>query len=170
MRIPLLVAAAVLAPTVALSAAAPAAPARKAGWWEITTAMSAPMAMTSKMNMCTDAATEARNSAFATNNGPPGGVDCTQGPVGRTATGWTFSSTCKMQGMTTTTSGVASGDFDANYRVEATTRMTPAPMPQMAETRTVITSRWLGPCPAGRVPGDTVMPNGMAFNVNRMGR
>ncbi len=169
MRVPL-IAAAILLPAVALAAAAPAAPARKAGWWEITTAITAPMAMTTRMNMCTDAATEARNNAFANNQGPPGGADCTQGPVGRTAAGWTFSSTCRMAGMTTTTSGVATGDFNANYRVEATTRMTPAPMPQMAESKTVLTARWLGPCPAGRRPGDVVMANGMVFNVNKMGR
>ena len=165
-----LLAAAVLVPAVAIAAAAPGAPHRKAGWWEMTTTMSAPRAMTTKMNMCTDAATEARNNALATNQGPQGGATCTQGPMGRTPTGgWTFSSTCKMQGgMTTTTSGVASGDFTSNYRVEATTKMSPAPMPQMAESKMTMTARWLGACPNGRVPGDMVMGNGVVFNVNKL--
>jgi hypothetical protein len=168
-RVPLLAAAAVLVPAAALAAAAPAAPHRKAGWWEMTSTMAMPTTMTTKMNMCTDAATEARNNAFASNQGP-GVANCTQGPMGRTPTGgWTFSSTCKMQGgITTTTSGVATGDFNSNYRVEATTRMSPAPMPQMAETKMTLTGRWLGACPAGRVPGDMVMANGMVFNVNKL--
>jgi hypothetical protein len=155
--------AAVVIPVVA--AAAPAPPQRKSGWWEMTMQMSAPVPMTQKMNLCTDPATEARNSAFAAQQNP--GADCTNGPVTPTAGGWRFSSTCRTGGMTMTTTGVATGDFNSNYRVESTTRMTPAPMPQMAESKMVITSRWLGPCPAGRVPGDMVMGNGMVMNLNR---
>lgn len=163
----------VLSVLVAASAAsvlaAPAGPPqRKAGWWEITTQMAAPMAMTQKMNFCTDAATEARNSALAGNMQSQG--DCTQGPIARTPGGWSFSSTCKMQGMTMTTSGTATGDFQSNYRVDATTKMEPAPMPQMAQSRMTITAKWLGACPAGRKPGDMVMGNGMVMNMNSAGR
>lgn len=166
MRRPVLSVALIAAVAIpAIAAAAPAPPQRKAGWWEMVMQMSAPAPMTQKMNLCTDAATEARNSAFAGQSAP--GSDCTQGPVTQTPAGWRFSSTCKAGEMTTTTTGVASGDFNTNYRVEATTRMTPAPIPQMAESKMVITSRWLGPCPAGRVPGDMVMGNGMVVNVNR---
>jgi hypothetical protein len=168
MRTPILTAAliaAMLVPAAAPAAPAPSPPQRKAGWWEMIMQMSAPAPMTQRMNLCTDAATEARNSAFAGQSAP--GSECTQGPIARTPTGWRFASTCRAGGMTTTTTGEASGDFDTSYRVEATTRMTPAPMPEMAETKMVITSRWLGPCPAGRVPGDMVMGNGMVMNLNR---
>jgi hypothetical protein len=153
-------------PAAASRAATPPIPARKAGWWEINTQVTAnsPM-MFATVHLCTDAATEAKTSAFAARQAPD--ADCSSGPTARTAAGWSFAMTCKMQGMTMTTAGTASGDFNSNYRAESTTRMSPAPMPQLAETRTVMTSRWLGACPAGRKPGDMVMGNGMVVNTNR---
>jgi hypothetical protein len=67
--------------------------------------------------------------------------------------------------MTMTTSGVASGDFNSAYKVDSTTRMNPAPMPQMAESKMTIEAKWAGPCPAGRKPGDMVMANGMVMHM-----
>lgn len=145
---------------LAIAAAVPAVsnsqgmgPARKSGWWEMTIQMSAPVAMSHKNNVCVDAAKDADGGALAPQQNPRMPAECTAGPVGRNAQGWTFSSTCKMQNMTMTTSGVANGDFQGNYRIESTTRMSPAPMPQMAETKTVILGKFMGPCPAGKSPG-----------------
>jgi hypothetical protein len=140
-------------PTSLLAAQGPA-PARKSGWWEMNIQMSAPMQMTHKSNICVDASRDA--DALQGQPPPQRGsdrMDCKTGPVGRNAQGWTFSNTCSMQGMTMTTTGVASGDFQGAYRVETTTRMSPAPMPQMAETKTVVVGKFMGPCPAGRQPG-----------------
>lgn len=143
---------AALAP-VLVSAQGLPAPARKSGWWEMTMQMSAPMPMTHKTNVCVDAAEDAAGGALQGQQNPRMPAECKQGPIGRNAQGWTFSSTCTMQNMTLQTTGVASGDFQGQYRVETTTRMTPAPMPQMAETRTVITGRYMGPCPSNRKAG-----------------
>jgi hypothetical protein len=156
--------AAALAPSLT-TAQSPAPPQRKPGWWETTMTMSAPMAMKQTMRTCTDAASEKANNAFSSNMQARG--TCTQGPIRRTPAGWAFSSTCKEGKMTTTTSGVVSGDFNSGYRMEAVTRMSPAPMPQMAETRMTVDAKWLGACPAGRKPGDVVMANGMVMNMNR---
>jgi hypothetical protein len=145
-------AAAALAPGL-LAAQGMPAPARKSGWWEMTMQMSAPMPMTHKTNICVDASQDAAGGALQGPQDQRMPAECKQGPVGRNAQGWTFSNTCTMQNMTVATSGVASGDFQGNYRVETTTRMTPAPMPQMAETKTVITGKYMGPCPANRKPG-----------------
>jgi hypothetical protein len=149
--VPLLLSSVAAVAAFASSASAQTAPARKAGWWEMTMQMSAPVPMTQKMNTCTDPATEKANGAFT--NNMDARSNCTQGPVTRTPAGWSFSSTCKAGEMTMTTSGTARGDFGAGYHVEAVTRMNPAPMPQMAETRMVIDGKWMGPCPAGRKPG-----------------
>jgi hypothetical protein len=34
---------------------------------------------------------------------------------------------------------------------------------------TEIAATWLGPCPAGMIPGDVLMANGMKVNVTRIG-
>jgi hypothetical protein len=127
---------------------------RKAGWWQMTMAMTGPMPMTQTMQVCTDASVEKPGQAF---EGMRRRGDCTPGPVERTPQGWRFSTTCKAGNMTIQTSGVASGDFKAGYHVDSTTRMSPAPMPQMAETHMSMDAKWLGACPAGRKPGDMVM-------------
>jgi hypothetical protein len=41
------------------------------------------------------------------------------------------------------------GDFNTRYVTEVTTRLTPAPTPQMAETRMTMTAERIGDCPAG---------------------
>jgi hypothetical protein len=33
----------------------------------------------------------------------------------------------------------------------------------------VMEMKWLGACPAGRVPGDVVMPGGQVFNMTAAG-
>jgi hypothetical protein len=167
MRLPVSLALASVAAAAALVPAASTAqpagpPTRKAGWWEMTMAMSAPVPMRQKMSMCVDAASEKASGAFATMNQRG---NCTTGPVTRTPSGWAFSSTCKQGSMTMTTSGVASGDFNSAYKVDSTTRMNPAPMPQMAESKMTIEAKWAGPCPAGRKPGDMVMANGMVMHM-----
>ena len=128
-------------------------PARKSGWWEMTMQMSAPAPMTHRMNVCVDASQDAEGGALQGRPDQKTPGECKAGPVGRTATGWTFSSVCTMRGMTMDTRGVASGDFQGNYRVESTTRMSPAPMPQMAETKTVILGKFMGACPSNRKAG-----------------
>jgi hypothetical protein len=59
--------------------------------------------------------------------------------------------------MTIATSGTARGDLSSSYHMESVTRMTPAPAPQLAETHMTIDAKWLGPCPAGKKPGDVVI-------------
>ena len=148
----LLVAAAALIPALAL--AQPAGPQRKAGWWEMTMSMTAPMAMTQTLQMCTDASVEKPGQAFGPMNQRG---DCSAGPIVPDAGGWRFSTTCKAGTMTIETSGTARGDFGSSYHVDAVTRMSPAPMPQMAESHTTIDAKWLGACPAGKKPGDVVV-------------
>ena len=150
----LALAAAVLVPA---AASAQSAPTRKAGLWELSMTMSAPMTMHQTMQMCTDATTEAKGLAFNNNMNAPSGVTCTSGPVTPAPGGWRYSNTCSMKGMTMATEGTATGDFGSGYRMESTTTMTPAPIPQMAQSHMVIDAKWLGPCPADLAPGDMMV-------------
>ena len=157
MRVPVLLALAFAAlPALAL-AAAPGAPMRRDGLWEMTMKMSAPVPMTMNTRQCTDAAEERAGAAFRNNSPQAAGVDCKAGPGGPSPGGWRYSMTCKMQSMTMETTGLARGDFKTAYHVESTTKMTPAPMPQMATTTMVMDAKWLGPCPADMKPGDTIV-------------
>jgi hypothetical protein len=58
------------------------------------------------------------------------------------------------------TAGVITGDLGTSYRLDLVSKMTPPPVPGMADSRVRIDGRWLGACPAGRKAGDTVGPNG----------
>ena len=166
---PLLLASlALLAPTFV--SAQPGVPMRRDGLWEMTMQMSAPMQMTMTSRQCTDATQEKAGAAFR-NSGPSGasGVDCKSGiPLPAPGGGWSFSSTCTMRNMTMSTSGTARGDFRSGYHMESVTRMSPAPMPQMAENHMIIDAKWIGPCPADMKPGDVEM-NGRRISAKPRG-
>jgi hypothetical protein len=171
MRLPLIALAAVLVPAFALSADV-TAPTRKAGWWEISSTMTLGEAaggpvMSQKMHLCTDPATESRTNAFLNRQGSPRGAVCTDAPIGRTATGWTFATTCTGDGVTMTTQGAASGDFGSAYRIEAVNTMDKPPTPLMGLTRMLVEAKWVGDCPAGREAGQMVLDNGAVVNLNR---
>jgi hypothetical protein len=42
------------------------------------------------------------------------------------------------------------GDFNSRYVTEVTTKMDPAPTPQMAQTKVTMTAERIGDCPAGQ--------------------
>ena len=136
-----------------------AAPKRKAGYWEQTITMQSPRAMTMKSQFCTDPAVEAKVSALG-QAGP--GQDCDAPKFVRSASGFTFESTCRIAGRTTHTKGVGTGDFNSNYRLDMTSDAGGAP------SRMQIDSKWTGPCPAGKKPGDMTMPGGMTVNIVTM--
>jgi hypothetical protein len=78
-----------------------------------------------------------------------------------------FSSVCNFGKTTATTKGVASGDFNKEYKVETHSTYDP-PLGDMKEASNTIVAKWLGPCKAGQKPGDVIMPNGMTMNMNDM--
>lgn len=154
---------ALLIPTLA----AAQVPMRRDGLWEMTMQMSAPVAMTMTSKQCTDASQEKAGAMFRNNSPNAGGVDCKAGvPLPAAGGGWSYSSTCTMHNMTMSTSGTVRGDFRTGYHMDSTTRMSPAPMPQMAQTHMIIDAKWLGPCPADMKPGDMEM-NGHRVSARR---
>lgn len=114
--------------------------------------------------MCVDAAMQS-DQAFL---GAQAAGQCRQTRLDRQADGsWRFGSVCDMgSGGTTTTEGVASGDFQTRYRVEATSTTTGAAVPPMNRTVSLGTeASWQGPCPAGWRVGDVELQGGPRVNV-----
>ena len=114
-----------------------AAPARKPGWWQLASHL--PNGSTLTRYLCLDAATDAAHSIFNSRTG------CL--PTVRKVTGgYSFTKSC--DGADTT--GTAVGDFNVAYTI--TESRGPA--------KVTTDARWMGPCPAGRKPGEVLMPNG----------
>jgi hypothetical protein len=120
-------------------------PHRKPGMWEQSVVLPGNKPMT--MQMCIDEATEAAYSAFGKKPG------CSQ-QYHKIPGGYAFKGTC--DGKTAT--GTAIGDFDKAIKVEVDSE----------GTHMTSNLRYLGPCPAGRKPGDMVMPGGRVMNMNDM--
>ena len=147
-------------------AGTPMNPKRKPGLWEQSMAMDGqPATMT--MKRCLDEATDAQMSAFgnaqAKDTCPDQSV--TKSPDGS----WVFSSTCNMgTGGTVKSTGQATGDFNSNYTVEASTETTGAAAPQMnAAHKMTMNAKWIGTCPEGMKAGDVDM-GGMTINMTQM--
>jgi hypothetical protein len=142
-----------------------AAPTRKAGLWEQTINSER---MKQTISMCVDEATEQKARWWSSERGHgPGQTDCTDQKFSRTLTGgWQIHSVCKVEGMTVTTDGAATGDFGSHYHVELTSVTTGSSMPEANGTHKMsMDGVWKGPCPAGMVGGDMVLPGGMKMNV-----
>ena len=148
--------------TLALAQIAP--PERKAGYWEQTMIMQSPRAMTMKSQFCTDATVEKKMSALG--QATPGQA-CGQPTIGRVAGGYSFESTCKMGSRTTHTKGTATGDFNSAYKVSMASEMSP-PIAGNGQSTMEIDSKYIGPCPAGKKPGDMTMPGGITVNILSM--
>jgi hypothetical protein len=163
LRVPLVLMASIFAVP---AAAQPVLPSRKPGLWKQTIASSkggnaqAPMVTT----ICMDASVDKAMSVFGQNAGRS---SCSSNTVNRTPTGYKFSSTCKFAGAgTITTQGVATGDFNSNYKVAMNSVTSGASMAAMnGASATTIAAVWTGACPAGTKPGDMTMPGGIKVNM-----
>lgn len=151
----------------ASTAAGPVAPPhRKPGLWTQTVAMGD---FTQTTRLCLDDAVEAKVSLWGAQTSKE---MCSRNETHRSLNGsWTFSAVCDMgSGGVTTTTGTATGDFGAKYRIEAVSTTTGASAPQMnGEHKMVVDAAWSGPCPDGFKAGDMELPGGMKINIAQMG-
>lgn len=151
----------------ASTATAAALPKRKSGLWEISTASSA-SARNDKGGMTISMCVDQNSDADWMQGGQQmAQAKCAKQDYKVERDRVTFSSVCNLGKTTATTKGVASGDFNKAYKVEADSTYEP-PIGNMKQASTTITAKWLGPCKAGQRPGDMVMPNGMTVNMNDM--
>lgn len=151
------------APAAATAAVGPATPpARKPGLWTQTVSMGD---FNQTTRLCLDETTDKSMSLW----GAQMSKDmCETNETTRGLDGsYRFNSVCDMgSGGTSRTSGVASGDFQTSYKVDAETTTEGASAPQMNGTRKMaINAAWQGPCPEGFKPGDMELPGGMKMNL-----
>jgi hypothetical protein len=159
--------------SAAVNAAAPTAgplsadqlPHRKPGLWSQTISMDGGPAGPGAMQLCVDAASEARMNIVAQKTP---GAKCTPPQFSRGLDGTiSFTSACDMgaNGQTKTT-GTIKGDFNSGYVATMASTTTGAPVTTMNGAHTmVITASYQGPCAAGQVGGDMILPNGMTVNA-----
>ena len=77
------------------------------------------------------------------------GADCTTQPFARQGDAMVATSSCTLPGNMKADSTIrVTGDFNSRYVTEVTTRMDPAPTPQMAQTKVTMTAERIGDCPA----------------------
>ena len=79
------------------------------------------------------------------------GADCTTQPFAREGDAMVAASSCTLPGNMKADSTIrVTGDFNSRYVTEVTTKMDPAPTPQMAQTKVTMTAERIGDCPAGQ--------------------
>jgi hypothetical protein len=134
------------------------APERRPGLWESTLTVAGQPSRT--LRMCTDAALEQRHAMFSAKATP----DCPTVESHAVTGGVAFRSICTRAGVTISTEGTVTGDFNDHYRFQSVVRTSPATGPGGGERKTSIESRWLGACPPGSRPGDVTLPDGRVVN------
>lgn len=118
----------------------------KPGLWRVSTAMEGMPggAAVAPQEVCIkEAKLEAPADAQQT------GADCKTQPFTRQGDAMVATSACTLPGNMKTDSTIrVTGDFNSRYVTEVTTKMDPAPTPQMAQTKITMTAERIGDCPA----------------------
>lgn len=118
----------------------------KPGLWRVSTAMEGMPggAAIAPQEVCIK---EAKLEAPA--DAQQAGADCTTQPFTRQGDAMVATSACTLPGNMKTDSTIrVTGDFNSRYVTEVTTKMDPAPTPQMAQTKITMTAERIGDCPA----------------------
>ena len=116
------------------------------GLWRVTTAMegAAGGATIPPQEVCV---TEAKLEPPASAQQP--GADCTTQAFARQGDAMVAATACTLPGdMKMDTTIRVTGDFNSRYVTEVMTKLTPAPTPQMAQTKMTMTAERIGDCPA----------------------
>lgn len=128
------------------AAAAGTLDAPKPGLWRVSTAMEGAPGGASipAQEICIkEAKLEAPGDA------QQAGADCTTQPFTRQGDAMVATTACTLPGNMKTDSTIrVTGDFNSRYVTEVTTKMDPAPTPQMAQTKITMTAERIGDCPA----------------------
>ncbi len=151
------------APASAQTSGPMSPPKRKPGLWSQTVST---QGMTQTSKLCLDEATEAKMTIWGQQIGKN---ICVKNEVRSAPGGWSFESQCDMGGGggKVATSGTVTGDFNASYKVKATSVTTGSSMAQINGTHAMeMIGTWEGACPAGMKAGDMTLPGGMKMNLN----
>lgn len=151
----------------ASSALALDVPARKPGLWSITLGMPAMPGGGMTSQHCIDATVDQMRNPVTGNARTE---QCSKLTFDKTATGYTFDSTCDMDGGVIQSHGIVTGSFDSAYKMDITTKNSKPVAGMPGEMHMTIDAKWLSACKPGQRPGDVVMPNGMTMNVIDMAK
>ena len=131
------------------TAAADGAVVRKAGLWEQTT--NAEGMGSASMKVC-----------LGTSVAPCAGAE-----VVKTADGYTVSATCKTANGALAINNVAKGDLSSAYTLTSRTVISGAAVPDGEQTlNTVMTLRYVGPCPEGMTVGQIQSDEGAVIDMS----
>jgi hypothetical protein len=156
--------AAVLSGTCAATALAMDIPKRKSGLWEIRTNIPNVPAQQGPMQVCVDEKTDDLTQQSAESEAKK---NCSKSEMRHEGERFVVHSVCKFEGVTATSDGTFSGNFDSSYRGEMKTTYNP-PMMGMSEAKVTMEAKWLGPCKPGQQPGDMILPNGTKISPSQM--
>lgn len=158
-----LAAAAVLAVASVPPARGDDLPVRRAGLWEVKTAVAGhPGGLT--VRQCVDAATDRMMLSVT---GPLADTACPRLEVARAGSTVTVEAACTLGDRPATARAVITGSFENAYEMKVTAAGAAVPGGTVAMT---VTGTWLGPCTADQRPGDVVMPGGVKLNIVEMRR
>jgi hypothetical protein len=141
-------------------------PARKVGLWEVKMAFEGRNLPPQVVQQCIDAATDKMMSAFGSNLSQD---MCSKQDVQKVGSTLVIDSVCQIGGMTTTSHGVVSGDFNSSYSVKVSSTRTSGPaipgMPADGKSDMTIEAKWLSACKPDQKPGDMIMADGRKINI-----
>ena len=138
-------------------------PKRKPGLWEIKMQMPGlPQAMSSQH--CID---EKTDNLMQQQGQEQARQQCSKNSMSRQGDKIILNMVCKLDGTTSTTHAVFSGDFSRHYRGEINTSFNP-PLHGTKTSQQVLEGIWLGACKAGQKPGDVIIPGMGTMNLNEM--
>ena len=141
-------------------------PARKAGLWEVKMAFEGRNLPPQVVQQCIDAASDKMMSAFGGNLRQD---MCSKQDVQKVGNTLVVDSVCQIGGMTMTSHGVVSGDFNSSYTVKVSSTRTGGPAisgaPADGKSNTTIEAKWLSACKPDQKPGDMIMADGRKINI-----
>ncbi len=129
-------------------------PKRKSGLWEITMQADGRGGMT--MQTCVDEKQDDLSGQQNKDAQKEASKRCAKVDSQRVGDRFEINSVCKFDQVTATSHAILTGTLSSQYKMDTTTRFTP-PMQGMAQSHTVMTGKWLGPCKPGQKPGSVTM-------------
>lgn len=147
---------------VATNGVAEELPVRKAGAWTVTVNADGKSAISEQ---CIDAATDKKMQQIG--QGMMGG-NCSKNEVKKTGGGYLIDSECTFGGSKMISKAEFKGDFGSSYEGTITAKFDPPFLGQSGST-TTMKAKFMGPCPAGKKPGD-ITTEGFTMNINQMGQ
>lgn len=162
-----LASATLLAAGMSSAAAAVDLPKRKSGLWEVKTSMPdmPPQMQQAPLKVCVDQKSDDMTQQVADAEAKK---NCSKSDIKRDGDRWVIHSVCKEQGITMTTDGVFTGNFDSAYKAEMKAAYQP-PIMGMSNSRMIMDAKYVGACPAGMKAGEMMLPNGKKFDPSKMG-